>query len=90
MRNATLSDSTSSSQLRAAYEMGDRPLSSRGDDNNKSNERAPVETAVQGVDEYPRGATLVFVILALVLSVFLSSLDIVCEPHSLESVKIEY
>ena len=81
MRNTPLSDSTSSTQLRAAYEMGDRLPSSRGDGDSKGNESAPVEAAAQGVDEYPKGATLVFVVLALVLSVFLSSLDIVCEPR---------
>lgn len=36
-----------------------------------------VEAAAPDVDKYPKGAVLAFIVVALVLSVFLSSLDFV-------------
>lgn len=39
------------------------------------------EAAVEELDEYPKGFRLAMVILALVLSVFLVALDLVCVPN---------
>ena len=78
---ATLSDSTSSSQQQAEHELENRRPSEGTDGNNKNNESEFVEPAAQNADEYPSGTTLIFIVVALVLSVFLSSLDIVGEPH---------
>ena len=91
MHNAGLFDRSSPSEMLAVGEWrstdegraGDSvpvlvlPISSNGEGKNDESEH--VDLAAPKTDEYPSGTTLAFIVIALVLSVFLSSLDIVGE-----------
>jgi len=47
----------------------------------KENKAEAVEPPAQDASKYPQGTSLAFIVVALVLSIFLASLDMVGDPY---------
>jgi len=71
-----IKDSNATTSVDTEMEERSYSLSGKEDEND-----VPI-TSTQDVNEYPKGANLAFIIIALILSIFLASLDMVINPIS--------
>lgn len=83
-RNLILSGGSTSTQVSSVLdeERGESGNTSIGEEG----EAKVVEPPAQDANEYPGGATLALIVVAIILSIFLASLDMVDDPYSSSTI----
>lgn len=79
-RNPMLSDGSTSTRVPSALEKEKEEMGNASISKDDEAKAEAVEPPVQDASEYPQGTSLAFIVVALVLSIFLASLDMVADP----------
>ena len=83
LRNPTVDDGSTSTQVPSTLGEGkEREKNEETETGNTSINKEDEVESIKDAIEYPKGASLAFIIIAIILSIFLASLDMVGEPSS--------